>query len=387
MTVKQTKEKDFGRRSGLKVHPVSIGAMRLPEEEKAIPLIRQAIDAGMTYIDTCRCYGDSELKLAKALKDGYREKVMLSTKYSTWLVKAEPSDDSSADCTYKRILDSIERLGVEYLDFYQIWNIDSPEHYELVIEKGGMLDGIVRAMDEGLVRHTGFTSHDNAENISRYIDEADWCEVILFTYNMLNPAYKEVITKAHGNGIGTIVMNPAGGGVFNEDSKVIRQAVKDSVGIDNIIEAGHRYLSADGNVDTVLCGINKPSDITSTIENFQKAAFTKEEVRRLEEGMAKISKQAMVMCTDCKYCLPCPVGINIPVMMNVVYFDRFLQVPKRAENHYQWQISEENQDRSAKPSQCVECGRCEQRCTQKIKIIKEMKYLSEKFEAKKADGE
>ena len=123
MTIRQTKQVDFGKRSGLKVHPVSIGAMRFPEEELAIPLIRQAIDAGMTYIDTSRGYGDSELILAKTLKDGYREKVTLSTKWCPWNLKVEPDDDTSADCTYKRVLESMERLDVECLDFYQIWAI------------------------------------------------------------------------------------------------------------------------------------------------------------------------------------------------------------------------------------------------------------------------
>ncbi|MCK4796155.1 MAG: aldo/keto reductase, partial [Spirochaetes bacterium] len=68
--------------------------MRLPDEEEAIPLMRQAIDAGMIYIDTSRGYGDSEIKVGKSLKDGYREKVILSTKWSPWNVKIEEDDDT-----------------------------------------------------------------------------------------------------------------------------------------------------------------------------------------------------------------------------------------------------------------------------------------------------
>ena len=80
MVTRQTRQVAFGRRSGLTVHPVSMGAMRFPAADLAIPLIRQAIDAGMIYIDTSRGYGDSEIKLSKALRDGYREKVFLMTK-------------------------------------------------------------------------------------------------------------------------------------------------------------------------------------------------------------------------------------------------------------------------------------------------------------------
>jgi len=83
MGIPQKERVDFGRRSGLRCHRVSVGAMRLlADEDQAVSLIRQAIDAGMVYADTSRCYGDSEIKIGKALKDGYREKVILSTKWS-----------------------------------------------------------------------------------------------------------------------------------------------------------------------------------------------------------------------------------------------------------------------------------------------------------------
>ncbi|HOE94937.1 MAG TPA: aldo/keto reductase, partial [Candidatus Cryptobacteroides sp.] len=85
-------------------------------------------------------------------------------------------------------------------------------------------------MDEGLVRHTGFTTHDDPKNVMRYIDEADWAEVILLSYNILNREYKECIAKAHAKGIGTIVMNPLGGGMLAEDSPVLRQAVEGALG-------------------------------------------------------------------------------------------------------------------------------------------------------------
>ena len=82
--------------------------MRLPPDEgDAIALIRHAIDSGMRYIDTCRGYGDSETKIGKALKDGYREKVILSTKWSPWIKKVEPTDEPTAECEYKRIVEIV----------------------------------------------------------------------------------------------------------------------------------------------------------------------------------------------------------------------------------------------------------------------------------------
>ena len=90
--------RQFGKRSGFEVAPVSIGAMRLPEDcTDAVALIRYAIDSGMCYIDTSRGYGESEFKLGRALKDGYREKVILSSKCSPWIKKVREDDDGSAD--------------------------------------------------------------------------------------------------------------------------------------------------------------------------------------------------------------------------------------------------------------------------------------------------
>ncbi len=379
MSITQKKQVDFGKRSGLKCFPVSIGAMRLPEEQKAIPLVRQAIDAGMVYIDTSRGYGDSELKLAKSLKDGYRQKVILSSKWAPWNFKAKESDDTSADCMYRRIIDSMQRLEVEYIDFYQIWAISNPEHYNEVVRKDGMLDGIRRAMDEGLVGHTGFTTHDKPENISRYIDEADWCETILFTYNIINKTYQEVLAKAHRKGIATAVMNPVSGGMLAEKSPVLIHAVKQATGCDDPIEVAHRYLAADTNVDTILCGITKPEDVTSTIANFQKPPLSAEQISAVEEAFKNLSKENMGFCTDCKYCLPCPQGINIPAMMHIVYLEKFLRVPNTAKGHYDWFVHKAQSNRSTAPSECTECGQCEEKCTQKLKIIEQMKYASEVF--------
>ena len=349
--------------------------MRLPAaEDDAVRLMRQAIDAGMTYIDTSRGYGDSEIKVGRSLKDGYREKVILSTKWSPWIQKVEEDDDPSADCTYKRILESMERLDVDYLDFYQVWNIDSEEHYQQAIAKGGMLDGIRRAMNEGLVRHTGFTTHDSPENVSRYIDEADWCEVILFTYNVLNQTYKDVVAKAHEKGIGTVVMNPVGGGILAEGSPVMERAL----GHDRLVETAHRYLAGDPNVNTILCGMSKPSDITSTLENYAKPPMTDEERGIVEGVTAKLSKESVGFCTECKYCMPCPQGLNIPGIMHIVYLDRLLQCPEVARFQYRWVANPEKHNTA---SDCTECGECEAKCTQKLDIMEQMKYAAKRLDA------
>ncbi|HSA26619.1 MAG TPA: aldo/keto reductase [Phycisphaerae bacterium] len=360
----------FGQRSGLKVHRVSIGAMRLPKgDDEAVTLLRQAIDAGLIYIDTSRGYGDSEIKVGKSLKDGYRSRVILSTKWSPWVQMVEETDRPTAACTYKRLLESMERLDVDRLDFYQLWNIDSLEHWQQATGKGGMLEGILRARKEGLVGHIGFTTHDSPGNISRYIDEADWCEAILFTYNVMNQTYRENIAKAHAKGIATLVMNPIGGGMLAENSPVLTAAAG---GLDPI-EAAHRFLSGDPNVDTVLCGIRKPSDITDTLANFAKPPLVGGLRSTIVEAYARLSKKNLGLCTDCQYCMPCPQGLNIPGIMHTAYLHRVLQCPEAAANHYRW-IADPAKNTTAE--NCTQCGECGSKCTQKLPIPEHVGYVA-----------
>jgi predicted aldo/keto reductase-like oxidoreductase len=366
------KLRDFGQRNGLQVASVSIGAMRLPRDvTDAVALVRHAIDSGMCYIDTSRGYGESEFVLSRALKDGYRDKVILSTKWSPWITKIRQDDDTSAERTLQRIKESITRLDVEYLDYYQVWNIDSKEHYDQAIEPGGMLDGIRAAQKEGLVKRTGFTTHDSVENLLTYIEEADWCDIILFTYNAFNLQYAPAIEAAHKKGIGTIVMNPMGGGNLAEESPILSKLAEES-GTESMPNLAIRYVLSNPNVDTILCGITKQSDVDDTIASAGKPKFTPEQVAAIDEKVKALSSENVGFCTKCKYCMPCPQGINIPAVMNAIYEYRFLGRKKYAQRLYNW-IKE------AKANSCTKCGECEEKCTQHLKIMDEMVFAAETF--------
>ncbi len=365
----------FGNRSGFNVPQVSIGAMRFPEDtDQAVALIRHAIDSGTVYIDTSRGYGDSEIKLGKALKDGYREKVILSTKWSPWITKIEETDDASADCMRKRIEESMTRLDVDYLDFYQVWNIDSREHYDQAVAKGGMVDGIRKAMDDGIVGHTGFTTHDSVANLLTYIDEAEWCEIILFTYNMLNNTYAPAIDAAHRKGIGTVIMNPVGGGMLTKPSAVLAELAQ-AAGSTSLPDLAIRYILSNPSVDTIISGFSKPSDVTETLASSGSRLFSEEMMLMLRDKLDGILHGCQAFCTGCKYCLPCPQGIDIPGVMYGVGQDRFWGFEEHARTHFA-------QMNTPGPEACTACGACEEKCTQHLKISEEMAHAVARFGAK-----
>ena len=365
---------DFGKRNGLKVPRANIGAMRLPQnEDEAVALIRHAIDSGMRYIDTSRGYGDSEIKLGKALKDGYREKVILSTKWSPWITKVEESDDTSAGCMRKRIEESMKRLDVDCLDYYQIWNIDSREHYDQAIARGGMLEGIQKAVSEGLVRRIGFTTHDKPESLLGYVDEVDWCDIILISYNLLYRDYAEVLEAAHSRGIGTIIMNPVGGGGLAQPSALFDDLAR-KAGASSGADLAIRYLMSDPNIDTLICGITKTSDVDDTIRSVHAGGLPAAAVREIERVLDEIAATERRFCTSCKYCMPCPAGIDIPRILRAVFLDRHLGFRQRAERDYQ---SLEGPRADA----CTECDECEEKCPQKLAVTEHLKYAAANYAA------
>lgn len=366
------KLRDFGRRSGHKVPRANIGTMRLPRDvDVAVSILRNAIDAGMRYIDTSRVYGESEWLIGLALKDGYRNKVILSTKWAPWIAKIDTSDDTSSDCTRRRIEESMKRLDVDHVDYYQIHNIDSYEHYHQAVKKGGMLDGILKAKDEGLIGHVGFTTHDSVENILKYLEEADWCETILTTYNLLNRQYGPVIEAAHKKGIGTVTMNPVGGGGLAEKSSVLMSLAKD-VGAHSVPDLAIRYVLSNPYVDTIISGLSKLSDVDDTITSANRAIFSPEQVKKIDKYLQDITDQAASFCTGCKYCMPCPEGIDIPTVMSCILDRCYWGWQDRARNRYR-------NIKGKKADACVQCGKCEEVCTQHLKIMEKMLYADSIF--------
>lgn len=350
---------------------ISIGAMRLPgDPDDAVALLRHAIDNGMCYIDTSRGYGESEWIVGRALKEGYRDKVRLSTKWSPWnMPNMDKRSSALADCVRRRIEESMRRLGVDCLDYYQVWSISCREHYEQAVAKGGLVEGMLKAKDEGLVRHLGFTTHDQVENIQGYIREADWCETVLMSYNLLNNRYAPAIRTAREKGIMTAIMNPVGGGRLAEPSPVLDD-VAGKAGSVSIPDMAVRYVLSNPDIDTILIGIAKPSDVDDSLASVTRSAFSADTIEKIEGALDVIKKQTGALCTRCGYCMPCPEGIDIVGIMSCVLEMRCWGWERSARARY-------GKIEGKKADACTRCGECEKACTQQLDIIGSMAYARE----------
>ena len=350
-------------KTGLEISVLSIGAMRLPEEEgEAVALLRRAIDLGCKYIDTSRGYGDSEIKVGKALKDGYREKVVLSTKCSPWNFARE-GYTSSADDARRKIDESMRRLDVSKLDFYQVWSINDAETYRKAVEPGGIVDGIRQAMNEGMIDHVGATTHAPDEVVIEMIDSGIF-EAITVSYHLMKRGCERVMEHAHKKDAAVVVMNPMGGGVLGCESRVIREFLPGSKLSSR--QLALKFVMDNPNVTCAISGFSKMSDVEQNVAAAKLPPLTAEEREILIDKVGTLEEESKKFCTQCGYCMPCEEGVNISGIFGLVNRARLFGLQEWARESYAAMPNE------ARADHCTGCGDCEEKCTNNIAIREEL---------------
>lgn len=167
--------------TGVEVSALGFGCMRLPiledghiDEEKAISMIRHAIDSGVNYVDTAYPYhqGTSEYVVGKALKDGYREKTYLADKLPVWLLESEEDFDKYLD-------EQLKKLDTDHIDFYLLHAL-SRERFEEKVKKFNVTKKLEQAKKAGKIRYIGFSFHDSLDvfkEIVDYYEGWDFCQI------------------------------------------------------------------------------------------------------------------------------------------------------------------------------------------------------------------
>lgn len=364
--------KEFGN-TGVKVSALGFGAMRLPmmdfngkqiiNEDLAIPLMRQAFDMGINYVDTAPLYCEtlSEITVGKALK-GYRDKVYLSTK--------NPIEDNDGGNWMKRLEKSLKKLDTDYIDFYHFWGISLKSFEGWKNLRYGPLEAAQKAKEQGLIKHISFSYHDGPENYKKIVDSG-YFESTLIQYNLLDRSNEENIAYAKSKGLGVVVMGPVGGGRLGAPSEKIQGLLKTK--ITSTAEMALRFVLANENVDMALSGM---SDLNMVKENLAVASrtghLTEEEIQHIKTMMEENKELAKLYCTSCDYCKPCPVGIDIPYLFEIMNRYRVYDLKEHAKSAYNEVINGWSWRKSADASKCTQCGACEEKCPQKLPIINQL---------------
>ncbi len=375
------KYRNFGK-TGVKVSALGMGCMRLPvidgdmnniNEPEAIALIRQAIDGGVNYIDTAWGYhgGNSESVLAKALEDGYREKVQLATKLPCYLVK-EPGDLD------KYLNAQLEKLNTDHIDFYLMHALNR-KTWE-TMKENGLFNFLPKIKADGRVRYVGFSFHDSCEIFEEIATAYDWdfCQI---QCNILDEDYQaglKGLKLAAQRGMGIIVMEPLRGvGLTNNIPENIQNAWEKLKPIRKPADWALSWLWDQKEVGIILSGMSEPWHVTENIEIASRSGIgllKEREKVHLQKVRDMYHERIIVNCTACAYCMPCPHGVNIPSCFQFLNHGSMMNDLDEGKRLYNILVKEEQ-----RASKCIACGECLEKCPQHILIPDTMQMVVEKF--------
>lgn len=369
----------FGKTNEM-VSILGFGCMRLPllpggdstqiDEEQAIKLIHYAIDNGVNYIDTAYPYhgtgmgqgGQSEPFVAKALKDGYREKVKLATKLPSWLIKTREDMD-------RYLNEQLARLETDYIDFYLVHSLNASVWS--ILKEAGISEFLDQAIKDGRIKHAGFSFHDKLDTFNEIIDYYDWsfCQI---QYNYLDENFQagtKGLEYAAHKGMGITIMEPLRGGKLATHLPKEAQIAFELADVKRTpADWALRWVWDHPEVSVVLSGMNTLNQVTENLESASEAesnSLTSEELATLDKVKTIFQERIKVNCTTCGYCMPCPNGVNIPGCFSA--FNNYHMFGDK--EGYVWLAP------AQKASNCIECGRCETHCPQGISIRQELKNV------------
>ena len=367
----------FGTMDGVEVSALGFGCMRLPvvsrdgkdviDEERAIAMIRHAIDEGVNYIDTAYPYheGQSEYLVGKALKDGYREKVYLATKCPVWLLK-KPED-------FDRYLDEqLSKLGVESIDFYLLHAL-SRDRFEEIVKKFDLTARMEQAKAAGKIRHIGFSFHDDLDTFKEIVDYYPWdfCQIQYNYVDIEHQAGTAGLEYAAQKGLGVVIMEPLRGGKLAVPAPHLAEVFPKKK---KPVEWALDFLWNRPEVSVVLSGMSTEEQVEENLEYASRshAGMLKEEDQEMYLKAREIfNTMALVKCTRCEYCMPCPSGINIPVIFSI--YNKVATDGKNA-------AKELYNAQETKADACIRCRKCEKVCPQHIGVSSVMLEIKEEFQ-------
>ena len=357
---------------------LGFGCMRFPlnqdgsiNEEETFEMFDQAYYAGVNYFDTAYPYhnGASEPVTGRALARYPRESFYLATKLPIWAVK-------SIDDVKRIFAEQLVRLNMEYVDFYLMHALNK-ERWE-TIKNLGILDYCEELRKEGKLRYLGFSFHDDYEVFQEIITSYKWdfCQIQLNYMDKDTQATTKGVELAESLGIPMVIMEPVkGGSLANlpEDITARFQEVRPDA---STASWALRYVGSFSNVKVILSGMSDKNQVEDNLKTFSKFKPLSNQEQEVIENVAKtLHSRVKNGCTACKYCMPCPAGVNIPGSFQV--WNEYHVYGNIRETTYNWT---QEIPKEAKPKNCIKCGKCEQVCPQKIHIREDLESLQKELD-------
>jgi predicted aldo/keto reductase-like oxidoreductase len=316
-------------KTGLQISRIGFGGIpiqRLTKNE-AIKVVQRCLDLGITFLDTANGYTTSEERIGKAIA-GRREQVILATK-STGKDKATAQEHLEL---------SLKRLNTDYIDLWQFHNVSTFEAYDQIFGPNGAMEAAQEALKTGKVRHIGITHH--SIDVALKAVPSGHFETVQVPFNFVtNEAEDKLLPLAQEYDVGFIAMKPMAGGMLQDANLAIKWLLQ----FENVIPDP---------------GIEEIEEIEEIVEIVSGSwELTPQEQQEIERIRMEVGTR---FCRRCQYCLPCPEGISIPLMMNLPSF--WKRFP--AEWFSLIRLAEVIETARG----CTQCGECEEKCPYDLPI-------------------
>lgn len=356
---------------GAEASVLGYGCMRFPMKDGKIDeieserLLDRAMEAGVNYYDTAYPYhdGESEPFVGRALKKYDRESFYLATKLPIWKL------DSIADV--ERIFnEQLERLGVDYVDFYLLHAVDM-EKWKTILELG-ILDYCDNLKKEGKIRYFGFSFHDEYEAFEEIISYRKWdfVQLQLNYIDIREQAGLRGVELCNKLGVPIIVMEPVKGGTLAKLPDEVEAKFKAKDADATTASWAMRWCGTLEGVKVILSGMSTMEQVEDNLKTFGDFKPLDEEEKALVKDVADTLNSRMRNgCTDCRYCMPCPAGVNIPA--NFDRWNKYAVYGNAEDAKNRWANLKDEE----KAHNCIECGACETKCPQKISIREDLAKL------------
>jgi len=369
------KYRKFGRLDW-DVSALGFGAMRLPlvgrdpghvDEAEAIKMIRHAVDQGVNYVDTAYTYHEnqSERIVGKALLDGYRQKVRLATKLPSWLVQ-KPDD-------FDRFLDEqLAKLQTDHIDFYLLHALNSA--YWPKLRDWNILNWAEDAVADGRIHYLGFSFHDEFEIFKDIIDAYDHWTFCQIQYNFMDIEYQagtKGLNYAAAKGLAVVIMEPLRGGQLTLKVPQSIAAIWQEAAVRRTpADWALQWIWNHPEVSVVLSGMSTLQQVSENLDSADRSdagVLSKAELGIVDSVREEYRRLAPVPCTSCKYCMPCPNGVEIADILKFYNDARVYENPRAPRFLYR------NLPDDKRADNCVECFECEEKCPQGIQISEQLK--------------
>jgi len=374
-------------KNGDQLSVLGFGCMRLPmnegkiDEARAIAQIRFAIDNGVNYLDTAWPYhgGESEPLLGKALQDGYRERVKIATKLPSWMIKSRADMDRYLNA-------QLEKLGTDRIDYYLVHTLDGPLWETM--QGLGVADFLDRAKADGRIVNAGFSFHGLGPDFKKIVDGYPWvfCQI---QYNFLDREYQAGLAGldyAAAKGLGVIAMEPLRGGNLGLPTPppAVAEIWAEAPVRRTPVEWALRWVWNHPGVTVLLSGMNEERHIEENLAIAGAAesnALTGEELALVDRVSRTYQELMKVGCTGCGYCMPCPVGVDIPGCFDAYNKMHLFGNVAEAKFIYALRMSDELlHSQPGYASRCIACGACLDKCPQHIPIPDMLAHVAAEME-------